>query len=63
MDAAHLVLTDVDLSDCLFSGAFHLDQIRLEGRISFAGAPTGWHRRGIRPLRFTRRRVLAEEHH
>ncbi|MFE6675980.1 pentapeptide repeat-containing protein [Streptomyces tendae] len=63
VDAAHLVLTDVDLSDCLFSGAFHLDQIRLEGRTSFAGAPTGWHRRGIRPLRFTRRRVLAEEHH
>ncbi|GHI26944.1 hypothetical protein Shyd_83150 [Streptomyces hydrogenans] len=25
VDAAHLVLTDTDLSDCLFSGAFHLD--------------------------------------
>ncbi|MFI0192019.1 pentapeptide repeat-containing protein, partial [Streptomyces sp. NPDC017082] len=63
VDAAHLVLTDIDLTDCLFSGAFHLDQIRLEGRTTFADAPTSWHRRGIRPIRFTRRRVLAEEHH
>ncbi|MET8012912.1 pentapeptide repeat-containing protein [Streptomyces sp. NPDC005271] len=63
VDAAHLVLTDIDLTDCLFSGAFHLDQIRLEGRTTFADAPTGWHRRGIRPIHFTRRRVLAEEHH
>ncbi|MFI6937580.1 pentapeptide repeat-containing protein [Streptomyces sp. NPDC050287] len=63
VDAAHLVLTGTDLTDCLFSGAFHLDQIRLEGRITFADAPTGWHHRGIRPVRWTRRRVLAEEHH
>ncbi|MEU2424003.1 pentapeptide repeat-containing protein [Streptomyces sp. NPDC007851] len=63
VDAAHLVLTDTDLTDCLFSGAFHLDQIRLEGRTSFASTPTGWHRRGIRPVRWTRRRTLAEEHH
>lgn len=61
VDAAHLVLTDTDLSDCRFSGAFHLDQIRLEGRTTFAPAPTG--RRGIWPVYFTRRRVLAEEHH
>ncbi|MFF4978285.1 pentapeptide repeat-containing protein [Streptomyces sp. NPDC001083] len=63
VDAAHLVLTDLDLSDCLFSGAFHLDQLRLEGRITFAPVPTGWHRRGIFPARWTRRRTLAEEHH
>jgi hypothetical protein len=63
VDAAHLVLTDMDLTDCLFSGAFHLDQIRLEGSTTFAGAPTGWHRRGVRLVHFTRRRVLAEEHH
>jgi len=37
-DAAHLVLTDTDLTACLFSGAFHLDQIRLEGRTTFAPA-------------------------
>ncbi|MGW1622273.1 pentapeptide repeat-containing protein [Streptomyces sp. NPDC002172] len=63
VDAAHLVLTDTDLSDCLFSGAFHLDQIRLEGRTTLAPAPTGWHHRGIWPVRWTRRRTLAEEHH
>lgn len=64
MDAAHLVLMDTDLSDCLFSGAFHLDQFRLEGRCTFAPAPTGLHRRHlIWPYRWTRRRTLAEEHH
>jgi uncharacterized protein YjbI with pentapeptide repeats len=63
MDAAFLVLTDLDLSNCLFSGAFHLDQLRLEGRCAFAAAPTGWRRRGMRLTRWTRRRTLAEEHH
>ncbi|MEV5523698.1 pentapeptide repeat-containing protein [Streptomyces pseudogriseolus] len=63
VDAAHLVLTDTDLSDCLFSGAFHLDQLRLEGRTTLASTPTGWHRKGIAPVRWTRRRTLAEEHH
>ncbi|MGW6981130.1 pentapeptide repeat-containing protein [Streptomyces sp. NPDC054932] len=63
VDAAHLVLTDADLADCLFTGAFHLDQLRLEGRCAFAPAPTGLHRRGIWPVRWTRRRTLAEEHH
>ncbi|WP_331737414.1 pentapeptide repeat-containing protein (plasmid) [Streptomyces sp. NBC_00984] len=63
VDAANLVLTDTDVSDCLFSGAFHLDQLRLEGRTIFAPPPTGWHRRGIQIGRWTRRRALAEEHH
>ncbi|MET7814258.1 pentapeptide repeat-containing protein [Streptomyces sp. NPDC005395] len=63
VDAAHLVLTDTDLTDCLFSGAFHLDQLRLEGRTAFAIPPTGWLRRGLWPVRWTRRRALAEEHH
>ncbi|MGW2083901.1 pentapeptide repeat-containing protein [Streptomyces sp. NPDC001880] len=63
VDAAHLVLTDTDLTDCLFSGAFHLDQLRLEGRCIFAPTPTGLHRRRIWPYRWTRRRTLAEEHH
>ncbi|WP_226652659.1 pentapeptide repeat-containing protein, partial [Streptomyces hydrogenans] len=63
VDAAHLVLTDTDLSDCLFSGAFHLDQLRLEGRTTLAPTPTGFHRRGIAPIHWTRRRTLAEEHH
>ncbi|MGW1354850.1 pentapeptide repeat-containing protein [Streptomyces sp. NPDC002409] len=63
VDAAHLVLTDTDLSDCLFSGAFHLDQLRLEGRTTLASTPTGWHRKGIAPVHWTRRRTLAEEQH
>ncbi|GAA3371246.1 hypothetical protein GCM10020367_21130 [Streptomyces sannanensis] len=64
VDAAHLVLTDTDLTDCLFSGAFHLDQLRLEGRCTFAPTPTGLRRRHfIWPCWWTRRRTLAEEHH
>ncbi|MGR3939470.1 pentapeptide repeat-containing protein [Streptomyces sp. BRA346] len=64
VDAAFLVLTDTDLSDCLFSGAFHLDQLRLEGRSTFAPAPPGLHlRRSFWPHWWTRRRTLAEEHH
>ncbi|MEU4496994.1 pentapeptide repeat-containing protein [Streptomyces sp. NPDC023998] len=63
VDAAHLILTDTDLTDCMFSGAFHLDQLRLEGRCTFASAPAGLHRRAIWPVRCTRRRTLAEEHH
>ncbi|MGW3161254.1 pentapeptide repeat-containing protein, partial [Streptomyces sp. NPDC001089] len=30
VDAAHLVLANVDLSSCLFTGTVHLDQIRME---------------------------------
>ncbi|MET7300439.1 pentapeptide repeat-containing protein [Embleya sp. NPDC005575] len=63
VDAAHLVLTDIDLSECVFTGAFHLDQLRLEGRTIFRNTPAGIHRQGVLPLRWTRRRVLAEEHH
>ncbi|GGT57948.1 hypothetical protein GCM10010271_71980 [Streptomyces kurssanovii] len=63
VDAAHLVLADVDLSGCLFLGTVHLDQIRLEGACTFDMAPSGIHWRGWRPVRFTPRRTLAEEHH
>ncbi|MEV0090402.1 pentapeptide repeat-containing protein [Streptomyces sp. NPDC050738] len=58
VDAAHLVVADVDLSSCKLVGTVHLDQIRLEGVCSFDTTPTG-----TRWVRFTRRRVLAEEHH
>ncbi|MFD7409340.1 hypothetical protein ACFV7R_43460 [Streptomyces sp. NPDC059866] len=58
------MFTDIDLSDCLFAGAFHLDQLRLEGRCTFAPTPTGpRHRHHIWPCRWSRRRTLAEEHH
>ncbi|MEU9168562.1 pentapeptide repeat-containing protein [Streptomyces sp. NPDC048420] len=63
VDAAHLVLTGVDLSDCRFAGTLRLDQVRLEGRYTLATTPSGlrWH--GVRPVRWTQRRILAEEHH
>ncbi|MBA8974422.1 pentapeptide repeat-containing protein [Streptomyces calvus] len=54
-DAAHLVLTDVDLTDCLFAETVHLDQLRLGGRCPLALPPSG--------IRWTRRRTLIEEHH
>ncbi|MET7286945.1 pentapeptide repeat-containing protein [Streptomyces sp. NPDC005573] len=63
VDAAHLVLTGVDLTECLFAGTVHLDQLRLEGTYTFASGPSGLRRRGIRPVRWTPRRTLAEEHH
>ncbi|MCI3220884.1 pentapeptide repeat-containing protein [Streptomyces sp. NP-1717] len=63
VDAAHLILADVDLTECLFAGTVHLDQLRLEGDCAFAGVPVGVHRRRGRPVRFTRRRTLAEERH
>ncbi|MEU6911480.1 pentapeptide repeat-containing protein [Streptomyces coeruleorubidus] len=60
VDAAHLVLADVDLSACLFTGTVHLDQLRLEGTCTFDEVPPG---RRWRPARFTQRHTLAEEHH
>ncbi|MFD9040851.1 pentapeptide repeat-containing protein [Streptomyces bottropensis] len=63
VDAAHLVLADVDLSGCLFTGTVHLDQLRLEGTCSFDKVPPRTHWRRWRPVRFTQRRTLAEEHH
>lgn len=41
VNAAHLVLTDVDLSRCEFSGAYHLDQISLSGRCGYGTPPLG----------------------
>ncbi|MGA5068298.1 pentapeptide repeat-containing protein [Streptomyces exfoliatus] len=62
-DAAHLVLADVDLTDCLFAETVHLDQLRLEGRCPLPEVPAGIHRRRWLPVRWTRRRTLIEEHH
>ncbi|MQY16166.1 hypothetical protein SRB5_63600 [Streptomyces sp. RB5] len=55
VDAAFLVLADVDLADCLFVETVHLDQLRLEGRCGLAQPPGG--------PRWIRRQTLAEEHH
>ncbi|MFJ1552751.1 pentapeptide repeat-containing protein [Streptomyces mirabilis] len=62
VDAAHLVLADIDLSRCLFAGTVHLDQVRLEGTCAFDTVPPRTHWRRWRPIRFTQRRTLAEEH-
>lgn len=62
VDAAHLVLADVDLSVCMFAGTVHLDQIRLEGTCPFKRVPSRTYWRRWRPIRFTQRRALAEEH-
>ncbi|WP_197288156.1 pentapeptide repeat-containing protein [Nocardia sp. NRRL S-836] len=63
-DVEHLTLADVDLRWCRFAGAHHLDQLRLEGRGPFNLPPAGWQRGWAWPQarRWTRRRVLAEEH-
>jgi hypothetical protein len=63
VDAAHLLLADLDLSGCLFTGTVHLDQLRLEGTCSFDKVPPRTHWRRWRPVRFTQRSTLAEEHH
>lgn len=62
VDAAHLVLADVDLSRCLFAGTVNLDQVRLEGICAFDTVPPRMHWRHWRPIRFTQRHTLAEEH-
>jgi Pentapeptide repeats (9 copies) len=62
-DVRNLVLSNVDLRGCRFSGAHNLDQLRLEATIDLADPPTDW-RVGwaMLPLwRWTRRRTLAEE--
>ncbi|MDX2545419.1 pentapeptide repeat-containing protein [Streptomyces sp. WI04-05B] len=62
IDVAHLVLTDVDLSKCEFSGAIQLDKIRLQGNYQLPEAPTAWRRIfGVPLIRRTSRVTLAEE--
>ncbi|MGY4745883.1 pentapeptide repeat-containing protein [Streptomyces sp. ATMOS53] len=62
VDAAQLLFTNVDFSECWFAGAFHLDQIRLEGRCVFPFTPSGvLLKYGFLPHWWTKRRTLAEE--
>jgi hypothetical protein len=68
VDVATLTLSELDLAACLFQGAHHLDQLRIEGARPFASTPTGWKfgrvgGQGIPVWRWTRRQTLAEEHH
>ncbi|MER5376496.1 pentapeptide repeat-containing protein [Streptomyces sp. NPDC002553] len=63
LDAALIVLNDIDLRQCTFDGAYHLDQISLEGRCRFSAPPRGikWGKAWV-PLRiWTQRKVLEEE--
>jgi hypothetical protein len=62
-DLTHLTLVGVDLRACRFAGAFHLDQLAIEGKFPFADRPAGWQRAsGWPPLwHWTPRRTLAEE--
>ncbi|WP_428837778.1 pentapeptide repeat-containing protein [Streptomyces olivaceiscleroticus] len=60
-DVSKLLLVDVDLRECRFAGAMHLDQIRLEGECHFSTSPHGFHYSGWRVTRWSQRRVLAEE--
>jgi len=64
VDVAPLILSDIDLSRCSFDGAYNLDQIRLEGRCTFADTPRGWRiGKGLPPVRlWTSRQVITEEH-
>ncbi|MFF3069192.1 pentapeptide repeat-containing protein [Kitasatospora sp. NPDC057936] len=67
VDVAHLVLTSTNLTECRFTEAIHLDQLRLEGSCTFARTPAGyhwrWHLYKVGLYRWSRRRTLAEEHH
>jgi uncharacterized protein YjbI with pentapeptide repeats len=56
---AALTVAGVDLRPCCFEGAHGLEGLRLEG-VTFAGTPG--RARGARAGRWTRRRVIAEEH-
>jgi uncharacterized protein YjbI with pentapeptide repeats len=63
VDASDVVLSDVDLGWCLFAGAKHLDQLRIEGLSRFADSPRGWQIGwGWPPVwRWSRRQVVFEE--
>ncbi|MGK5448832.1 pentapeptide repeat-containing protein [Streptomyces radiopugnans] len=63
VDAAHLVLHDIDLSRCRFAGAIHLDQLRVDGWCTFATTPTGAWRHRLLPRWWSQRNTLVEEHH
>jgi hypothetical protein len=68
VDVATLMLSELDLAACLFQGAHHLDQLRIEGSQPFADTPSAWRLRIGRqwiPVwrRWSRRQTLAEEHH
>ena len=67
VDVATLTLRELNLATCLFQGAHHLDQLRIEGARPFADTPGAWRLqlgRWRMPIwrRWSRRQTLAEEH-
>ena len=67
VDVATLTLRELNLAACLFQGAHHLDQLRIEGARPFADTPEAWRLQLGRwrvPIwrRWSRRQTLAEEH-
>jgi hypothetical protein len=67
VDVATLTLRELNLATCLFQGAHHLDQLRIEGARPFADTPGAWRLQLGRwrvPIwrRWSRRQTLAEEH-
>lgn len=60
VDCAMLTLADVNLWECRFTDALHLDQLRLEGRCEFSMPPPGSRHR-VLPFTWTRRQVIMEE--
>ncbi|MGP3948583.1 pentapeptide repeat-containing protein [Streptomyces sp. 7N604] len=60
VDCAMVTLTDMNLTECKFSQAFHLDQLRFEGKWEFATPPRSTWGSGI-AFRWTQRQVIAEE--
>jgi hypothetical protein len=67
VDVSNLILAEINLEACLFWGAHHLDQLRIEGPNPFPTTPRGWHLgrvggQGLPVWRWTRRQTVAEEH-
>jgi hypothetical protein len=67
VDVGTLTLRELNLAACLFQGAHHLDQLRIEGARPFADTPGAWRLQLGRwrvPIwrRWSRRQTLAEEH-
>lgn len=63
VDASRLALANVNMAKCEFSGAYHLDQLRLEGMCPFGEPPRGLRKGRVFPHLWwwSRRQVVAEE--
>jgi uncharacterized protein YjbI with pentapeptide repeats len=59
---AQLTMVGADLQQCRFARAHGLDDLAYEDA-EFGGPPRGWRWVGWRPVRWTQRRTIADEHH